>query len=158
LAPTLGLMDLVQPADRAGRWLPDPTVPPITAAPVTWPARDEAEWLAEIAHLGGALSKILGEIPQLRIATLTEIAEDPWSWMDAFDDAMRDQDYADALLGLVGEYLKLSEAMITNLLQVDDLDQVEEVLLEEVTAWRDCTCQLLGEITRITGSAIAVAS
>ena len=48
-------LDLQQPSDRVGRWLPDPTVPPTHGAQVAWQAATEAERLAEIAHLGGAL-------------------------------------------------------------------------------------------------------
>jgi hypothetical protein len=44
--------------------------------------------------------------------------------------------------------------MIINLLQVDDLDQIDEVLLDEATAWFDCMRQLLAEVHRITDTAI----
>jgi hypothetical protein len=148
------LLDQIQPADRPGRWLPDPTVLPVTAAPVARQEVNEAEQIAEIAHLGGALSKIIGEIPQLPIATLNQIAEHPGRWNEGVKQALKDQTCADTLLGLVEQYIELSKSMIINLLQVDDLDEVDEVLLEEATAWFDCMRQLLAEVHRITHTAI----
>jgi hypothetical protein len=148
------LLDQIQPADRPGRWLPNPTVLPVQAVPVAWQDVNEAEQIAEIAHLGGALSKIIGEIPQLPVATLNQIAEHPGQWRDAFEHAMQNQTYADALIDLVEQYIELSKSMIINLLQVDDLDQVDEVLLDEATAWFDCMRQLLAEVHRITDTAI----
>jgi hypothetical protein len=157
------LLDQIQPVDRVGRWLPDPTVVPTEAAPVEAASAarrrvSEAEQIAEIAHLGGALCKITKEIPQLPIATLHQIVEQPGRWIDAFDQAMQDQTYADALVDLVHHYIELSKSMIINLLQIDDLDQVDEMLLEEATAWFDCMRQLLTEVHRITDSGMAVAS
>jgi hypothetical protein len=147
------LLDQIQPADRPGRRLPDPTVIPIEATPVDWQDVNEAEQLAEIAHLGGALSKIIGEIPQLPIATFDEIAKHPRRWMDAFEQTMQNQIYADVLLDLVEQYIELSKSMIINLLTVDDLDQVDQVLLEEATALFDYMRQLLAEVQRITNTA-----
>jgi hypothetical protein len=153
------LLDLMEPADRPGRWLPDATVPPIEGSTVERRAISEAEQIAEIAHLGGALSTIVGEIPEFPTATWTVIAEDPGWWMDAVDHAvMEDLAYATALSGLVAQYMDLSGGMIMRLLQVDDLDQADEVLLEELAAWFDCMRQLLDEVQRITGTEIAVAS
>jgi hypothetical protein len=153
------LLDLMQTADRPGRWLPDPTVPPIEAESVERRVISEAEQIAEIAHLGGALSTIVGEIPEFPTTIWKVIADDSRWWTDAVEHAVgEDLAYASGLLGLVEQYMDLSGGMINRLLQVDDLDQADEVLLDELTAWLDCMRMLLDEVQRITGVEIAVAS
>jgi hypothetical protein len=153
------LLDMMQPPDRAGRWLPDPTVPPIEAIPIPQRSVSEAEQIAEIAHLGGALSTIVGEIPEFPASTLTVIAENPRWWIEAVEHAVgQDLAYATALAGLVEQYMDLSRGMIERLLQVDDLDQSDEVLLDELTAWFDCMRELLNKVQTIIGTEIAVAS
>ncbi len=70
------LLDSCGPADRPGRWLPDPTVPPAEATPVGWSAAAELDRTTEFAHLTLALARILGDVPPLTIEVLTDLATD----------------------------------------------------------------------------------
>jgi hypothetical protein len=144
-------LDLQQLADRIGRWLPDPTVPPTHGPQVAWRAATEAERLAEIAHLGGALCKMTEKTTPLA-ATIAGIAEKPAGWIDTVKKAAaQDPVFVTTLHGLAVEYRKLCEAMAANLLQVDHPDDIDAVLLGEVTAWHDRLVQVIDQLDRITG-------
>jgi hypothetical protein len=71
------MLDGCGPADRPGRWLPDPTVPPCEATPVGWPKAAELARTSQFAHLVLALAQILGEPPPIPAEQLTDIAADP---------------------------------------------------------------------------------
>lgn len=146
------LLDMLQPADRSGRWLPDPTVPPTEATPVAWPASTEVDRIAEMAHLARALSEILGEVPPLTIHTLTDIATHPDAWKSRLDRATEDQAVATALLALVTDYMELSRSMVRQLLHLEDLHQIEEPLVEQAAAWFDSARLLLDQVSTIAGS------
>src|SRR5215203_5376042 len=61
------VLDLFEPASRPGRWLPDPTMPPLEATPVAWPAASEADRITQVADLTLQLSRILAEQPPLTV-------------------------------------------------------------------------------------------
>jgi hypothetical protein len=143
-------LDLQQPSDRVGRWLPDPTVPPTHGAQVAWQAATGTERLVEIAHLGGALCKLTKKTTLLA-ATIDGIAEHPDGWIEAVNQAAQNPAFAATLQGLAAGYRNLSETMAANLLQVDHPNHIDAVLLDEVTAWYDQLVQVIDQLDRITG-------
>src|SRR5215213_3825996 len=65
------VLDHFEPSSRSGRWLSDPTVPPLEATPVAWPAATEADRITQIADLTLELSRIMDEQPPCSVETLT---------------------------------------------------------------------------------------
>lgn len=129
------LLDALGPVDRVGRWLPDPTAPPVEATPVSWPAATEADRVAEMAHLTSALSTILGAVPPMTLDSLADIARDPTRWMHRVDQATQEPVFAATLCDLISQYLQLSEAMMARLLSLDDVTGIDESLVRQADAW-----------------------
>lgn len=152
------MLDSMGPADRLGRWLPDPTVPPTEATPVRWPARTETDRVVEMAHLAHALSGILGEVAPLPIATLTDIAAYPNRFNDAFGRAAQDQEFASTLLQLVSRYLDLSAGIVKALLATDAVGIADTDALAQFDAWFAAATQLLDHVWRVTGTSVDVAT
>jgi hypothetical protein len=143
------LLDTCQPVDRAGRWLPDPTVVPVVAAPVPCPASSGVEWVGEMARLAQALTEILGGIPPLAAAAVTAIAKDPAGWKALVDDAGQDQTYAEALLGVVSQYSDIANVLMAKLFQLDDLNHFDDELRSATATFRDIVHDLFNQLRRV---------
>ncbi len=137
------LLDSCGPADRPGRWLPDPTVPPAEATPVSWSAAAELDRTAEFAHLTLALARILGDVPPLTIAVLTDMATDSPRYVAAFAQLAEDEDATAHILRLVSGYLDSSTELVRKVLTLGDLSRVDETLLDEARLWLDTARRLL---------------
>jgi hypothetical protein len=143
------LLDMAQPTDRPGRWLPDPTVLPVVAAPAPCPAASEVEWVGEMARLAQALTEIIGGIPPLAAAAVSAIAKDPAGWTAQVDDAAQDQTYAEALLGLVSQYIDIANVLMAKLFQLDDLDHFDDELRSATAGFRDTVRDLFNQLRRV---------
>jgi hypothetical protein len=143
------LLDMCQPPDRLGRWLPDPTVLPVVAAPVPCPSSSEVEWIGEMARLAQALTEIIGGIPPLAAAAVTAIAKDPARWKAQVDEAAQDQTYAEAVLGVVSQYSDIANVLMAKLFQLDDLDHFDDELRSATAAFRDTVRDLFKQLRRV---------
>jgi hypothetical protein len=143
------LLDMCQPADRLGRWLPDPTVLPAVAAPAPCPSSSEVEWIGEMARLAQALTEIIGGIPPLAAVAVTAIAKDPAGWKALVDEAAQDQTYAEAVLGLVSQYSDIANVLMAKLFQLDDLNHFDDELRSATAAFRDTVRDLFNQLRRV---------
>jgi hypothetical protein len=143
------LLDMCQPPDRPRRWLPDPTVEPAVATPKQWPASSEVAWVGEMARLAQALTEILGGIPPLAAAAITAVAKDPAGWTALVDQAAQDQTYADAVLGVVSQYVDIANVLMAKLFQLDDLDHFDDELRSATAAFRDTVRDLFNQLRRV---------
>ena len=131
--------------------LPDPTVPPLEAIPVAWPAASEADRITQMADLTLELSRILGEQPPFSVETLTAISADPAGFQVAFDIAAADLAWVTALLELVNQYSEVSESIVCRLLQLDGVDAVDESLIVAVAAWAETVARLFDQLSALFG-------
>jgi hypothetical protein len=150
------LLDMCQPADRPGRWLPDPTVVPAVAAPMQWPASHEVDWIAEMARLAQALTGIIGGIPPLAVATVAAIVRDPAGWKAEFDHALQDQQFATALVGLGSQYIDISNVLMATLFQLED--DFNDDLVCAVAAWKDTIRALFNQLRMVAPDQLKAAS
>ena len=145
------LLDVMEPASRPGRWLPDPTVPPLEAMPVRWPAASEADRITQMADLTLELSRILREQPPFSPETLTGISTDPVGFQAKFNNAAGDLAWLTALLEVVTEYGELSESIVCRLLQLDGVDAIDESLLVAVAGWTETVHRLFTHLSALLG-------
>jgi hypothetical protein len=143
------LLDMCQPPDRPGRWLPDPTVLPVVASPVPYPSGREVAWVGEMARLAQALTDILGGISPLAAAAVTAVAKDPAGWTALVDEAAQDQTYAEAVLGVVSQYSDIANVLMAKLFQLDDLDHFDDELRSETAAFRGIVRDLFDQLRRV---------
>lgn len=152
------MLDSMGPADRLGRWLPDPTVPPTEATPAHWPSRTDTDRIVEMAHLARALSEILGEVAPLPIATLTDIAAHPHRFDAAIGRATQEQTIASTLVELVSRYLELTAGIVKALLASDAAAIGGSGVLAQFDAWFAAATQLLEHVWRVTDTGVGVAT
>src|SRR5215217_776537 len=145
------LLDMFEPASRPGRWLPDPTMPPLEAIPVRWPAASEADRITEMADLTLELSQILGQQPPFSPETLTAISADPVGFQSGFDKAAADLSWVTALLEVIDQYSELSESILCRLLQLDHVEAVDESLIVAVAGWSETVGRLFNQLSRLFG-------
>ena len=137
------LFDSCGPADRQGRWLPDPTVPPVEAAPVGWSEPAEVECTREFGHFVVALARILGDVPPLSVDVLTDIATDAPRYVTAFARPAGDGQATAEILRLVQAHLEASTDLVRHLLTLEDLSRVDATLIHAAHAWSRTTQRLL---------------
>ncbi len=155
------LLDACAPADRPGRWLPDPTVLPTEATPAAWCEAAELQRTAEFAHLVLALARALGDTPPLTIGVLAGIAADPQPVIEAFSRSATDAHGTQQILQLVEDYLLTSARMVRQLLTLDlnDPDAIDPAVLEEAAAWFSTGQRLLQQLLAVAlGAAPKVTS
>jgi len=152
------VLDALQPATRPGRWLPDPTVPPIEATPTAWPGATEVDRIVEMTHLTREVSEILGEASPLTVAVLAEIAGDPLRFQAAWDDAVSDTAIGMQVLDMVSKYLELSTEMMHRLLTLDDIAASDDELVSAAAEWFRSGEEFLTEALRIVGLTPSVSS
>lgn len=140
------LLDLTGAPDRAGRWLPDPTVSPAEATPVAWPAQSETAWFFQWAHLLRALAAELGDQCPISPQPFAALAARPDQLRDALE--LGEPVLAHALTGLI-DYVTSSHQIILRLLAVDDVSRLDEQLLEEAAVWYSTGHRLLTEALSI---------
>ncbi len=140
------LLDAAGARERAGRWLPDPTVPPIEAVPLAWPAGAEVERLAEFAHLALALIRIFGGQPPLTVEALTSAAASPAEFKTAFDRITADPVALGRLLDLIAEHAPRCQQLVLQVLMSQGGEVVDERLLDEAWLCIDTGRRLLTEV------------
>ncbi len=145
------ILDACAPADRPGRWLPDPTVPPVEATPTAWSEPAELGRTTEFAHLLLTLARLLGDIPPLTLDVLAGIAADPQPVIDAFRHSAQDEPSTARLLELVEEYLLASAQALRQLLTLDvhDPDAIDGTLLQEAATWFSTGQRLLEQLLNV---------
>ena len=139
------MLDGCGPADRPGRWLPDPTVPPCEATPVGWPEAAELARTSQFAALVIELAQILGEPPPIPAEQLTDIAADPRKFAEAFRGLQADESATEQLLQLLDSYLAMGRRTIQALLNCGDPSLLDEPRVEEAQLWFDTGLRLLAE-------------
>ena len=139
------MLDGCGPADRPGRWLPDPTVPPCEATPVDWPEAAELARSSQFAALVIELAQILGEPPPIPAEQLTDIAADPRKFAEAFRRLPVDEAGSMRVLQLLDSYLAMGRRTIQALLNCGDPSLLDEPRVEEARLWFDTGLRLLAE-------------
>ncbi len=157
----LRLLDACAPADRPGRWLPDPTVTPTEATPAAWREAAELQRTTEFAHLVLVLARVLGDAPPLTLDVLAGIAADPQPVIEAFSRSAADEQGTAQILQLVEDYLLTSARMVRQLLTLDlnDPNAIDAALLKEAATWFSTGQRLLQQLLAVAlGSAPEVTS
>lgn len=150
------LIDAVLPPDRVGRWLPDPTVPPIEVPGVEWPLANEAEWTREMASFVLKLCDILEVQPPLAVDTMRAMIVDPVWWVQTLDDVGRDFTAESPLMRKLIDYTNAVQKFVVLVLNADLPENLDERLAGEV--WncvetsRHLMSELLDQVQQRSGS------
>ncbi len=144
------LLDQLGPPNRPGRSLPDPTVPPVEAAPASWSDAAERECTREFAHLLRAVAAELGEAPPLTADTLADLTADPARHLTGFRQLASDEHATAQLLQAVDAYLDHGSRLVRQLLTVD-LERLDEALLDEARLWTATARTLLEQALVLAG-------
>lgn len=145
------LLDVAEPADRAGRWLPDPTEPPRQAPPVGWLADTEHDVTVLQATLAADLLDLAGGLPHIPSAAFRHIAAHPHHFDHAWQDLMTDPRTATEVLKIIEGLLAHSLQIVRYLLAVDHPDGLDEMQLEEIRVWVDTGRRLLDQLVTLAG-------
>jgi hypothetical protein len=139
------LLDTLAPADRPGRWLPDPTVPPREATPVAWPNELEAQWLADWVYLLEAISEELNEDCPIPAEVLADALADPCRFLDAFQNAFGTEDAIQLLLGPLTEHAAAAQQVVLGFLSNPQLT-LDQRLLDDAWLAVETGRRLIAEI------------
>ncbi len=150
------LLDLLAPADRPGRWLPDPSQPPREEPPTWWVEEAELDLLVLVATLAADFLDAVGGLPEVPTEALRHVAVNPAGFDAGWRDqlAVEDPSARQLLLDLAG-YLQRTHRVVRWLLTVDPQQLPSPELLAEATLWFDTGCRLLDEVVQLTGFSAA---
>lgn len=140
------VLDLAEPPERAGRWLPDSFVEPHGVTPIAIDPLSEDAQARELGYLLGALLRHLGDMAPLTVEMWNAALADPrtlperLALVDAGDHA------GPSLAMLISQHLDAAHRVMLWLLTLDDWTRVSEQELDEARIWIDTGHRLLAKI------------
>jgi hypothetical protein len=142
------VLDLDAPADRAGRWLPDPTVDPHRAEPIVIDAERAKVQQHESLYLIRDLLRLLGDTPPLTPEVMEQILADPTSMPDRLATVDARDHAGPSLPILIEQHLQAASRIMRWLPSVEDWSLVAEIDMHELLTWIDSGKQILTKIAR----------
>lgn len=140
------LTDSVLPPDRAGRWFPDPTVPPLEVPGLEWPLANEAEWTREVASFALKLCDILEVHPPLAVGTMRAMIVDPVWWVQTLNDVGGDFSAESPLLRKLIDYTNAVQKFVLLVLNADLPEDLDERMADEIWNCVETSRRLMAEL------------
>lgn len=146
------LFDQFAPADRPGRWMPDPTQPPVEVMPVAFQPETEADLVVLFARLTLQFADLFGRPEGLPYAAFERLVEQPDLAVRAWQELTADQARSAELVEELQDQLQRGMRVVGWMLTVGPDALPDPEMLEEVRLWFDGGLRVVDHALMLTGS------